>query len=482
MTEKLKKRPLCVDLDGSLIKSDSLEEAACAALRRNLFDLFRFPLWLQRGLPLLKREIYLRSDTDPSRLPYNTELLDALQLEKANGRRLVLATGARLEFARKVNDHLGLFDDVHATTDDVNLTGKNKANRLAEHYPEFDYVGNGRIDLEVWKKAKGAWVVGSSKLAREAEKLCPVERRFDPPRITFKVLRKALRVHQWAKNALIFLPMFLSHNYDGGWYWMRCIIAFFSFSCISSAVYLFNDLLDIESDRRHPDNRRRAFAAGDLSILKGLLLTPLLIGSGLALGFFLSWEYFFVVIGYFVLTSLYSVRLKRIVMADIIVLALLYTSRVFAGGIATETMLTEWLLTFLLFFFLSLATMKRCSELILTEQTKEKENKRRGYLVGDLPLLISVGMSSAFLSVLVLALYLNDHRVSGDLRYPEAMWVLCPLLLYWICRIWFKTYRGQMHTDPLVFALRDKASYLVAMITGLLWILARGSSFIPFKF
>jgi 4-hydroxybenzoate polyprenyltransferase len=243
-----------------------------------------------------------------------------------------------------------------------------------------------------------------------------------------------------------------------------------------------NDLLDIESDRRHPDNRRRAFAAGDLSILKGLLLTPLLLSTGLAIGCMLSWDYFFVVVGYFVLTCLYSIRLKRIVMADIIVLSLLYTWRVFAGGIATETILTEWFLTFDMFFFLSLATMKRCSELILTDQTKQEENKRRGYLVSDLPLLVSVGMSSAFLSVLVLALYLNDHRVANALRYPEALWILCPLLLFWICRIWFKTYRGQMPTDPLVFALKDRASYFVAIITGMLWILARGTSFIPFKF
>lgn len=482
MSDKESLRPLCVDLDGSLIRSDSLEEAACATLRKNIFDIFRFPLWLRKGLPNFKRELYSRSDTDPTRLPYHSELLEALKAEKAKGRRLVLATGARLEFAKQVNDHLDLFDEVHGTTDDCNLTGKNKANRLAERFPEFDYVGNSRVDLEVWKKAKGAWVVGNFSLMRETEKHCHVERRFDPPQLTFKVLRKALRVHQWAKNVLIFLPMFLSHNYFDPSYWMRCIIAFFSFSCISSSVYLFNDLLDIESDRRHPDNRHRAFAAGNLSILKGLLLTPLLIGTGLALGLLLSWEYFFVVIGYFILTTLYSIRIKRIVMADIIVLSILYTWRVFAGGIATETLLTEWFLTFDMFFFLSLATMKRCSELILMEQTKEKENKRRGYLVADLPLLVSVGMSSAFLSVLVLALYLNDHRVSGYLRYPEAMWILCPLLLFWICRIWFKTYRGQMPTDPLVFALKDRASYLVALTTGVLWILARGASFLSFKF
>jgi 4-hydroxybenzoate polyprenyltransferase len=240
--------------------------------------------------------------------------------------------------------------------------------------------------------------------------------------------------------------------------------------------------LDIEADRRHPDNRKRPFAAGTLSIITGWSLAPLLLLGGLGLGLYISFNYFLVVLGYFAMTCLYSLKLKQLAIADIIVLALLYTWRVLAGGVATETIITEWFMTFALFFFLSLATLKRCSELILMEQNQEKKNKRRGYMVADLPLLLGFGVASSYLSVLVMALYLNDNRVVVQLRYPEALWTLCPILLYWTSRLWLMAYRGRMTTDPLVFALRDRTSYVIVLSAGLLWLLARGPLFLAFAF
>jgi 4-hydroxybenzoate polyprenyltransferase len=482
---KEEKRPLVVDLDGTLLQSDSLLESMCAVVRRRFSDLFRMPLWLAKGLPYFKEKVYARNDSDVAKLPYNLEVLEALRIEQKRGRRLILATGAHQDFAQKVAEHLGIFAEAHGSTAQLNLTGSAKAQLMVERFGSkgFDYAGNSRVDKAVWRQAQSGWLVSHSEaFSREVKAVVPVakEFRFGPP--SLKVYLKALRVHQWSKNILILLPTLLSHHYFELRSWMYCLLAFASFSSIASAVYILNDLLDIEADRRHPDNRKRPFAAGTLSIITGWTLAPLLLLSGLGLGLYISVNYFLVVLGYFVMTCLYSVKLKQIAIADIIVLALLYTWRVLAGGVATETIITEWFMTFALFFFLSLATLKRCSELILMEQNQEKKNKRRGYLVADLPLLLSFGVASSYLSVLVLALYLNDNRVAVQLRYPEALWTLCPILLYWLSRLWLMAYRGRMTTDPLVFALRDRTSYVIALGAGILWLLARGPLFLAFAF
>jgi 4-hydroxybenzoate polyprenyltransferase len=482
---KDEKRPLVVDLDGTLLQSDSLLESICAVVRRKFSDLFRLPLWLSKGLPYFKQRVYARNDSDVSRLPYNPDILEALRIEQKRGRRLILATGAHQDFAQKVADHLGLFAETHGSTDTVNLTGNAKAQLMVERFGTkgFDYAGNSRVDKAVWRQASAAWLVSDSEaFSREVKGLIPVSRefRFGPPKL--KVYLKALRVHQWSKNMLIFLPTLLSHHYFELRSWLACLLAFASFSAIASSVYILNDLLDIEADRRHPDNRKRPFAAGTLSIITGWSLAPLLLLGGLGLGLYISFNYFLVVLGYFAMTCLYSLKLKQLAIADIIVLALLYTWRVLAGGVATETIITEWFMTFALFFFLSLATLKRCSELILMEQNQEKKNKRRGYMVADLPLLLGFGVASSYLSVLVMALYLNDNRVVVQLRYPEALWTLCPILLYWTSRLWLMAYRGRMTTDPLVFALRDRTSYVIVLSAGLLWLLARGPLFLAFAF
>ena len=479
------KRPLVVDLDGTLLKSDSLLEGICAVIRRRIWDGFRMPFWLLRGIPYFKEQIFARTDSDIERLPYHQELLEALRQEQNQGRTLILATGAHQDFAKKVADFLGIFTEVYGSHQQINLTGSTKAADLVKRFGEkgFDYVGNSRVDIAVWKHAAAGWIMSDSRaFTKDVQKVLTLEREFKhgPPGI--KVYAKAIRVHQWAKNGLIFLPTLLSHRYFDGFNWILCLLAFVSFSAIASSVYLLNDLLDIDADRRHPDNRRRPFAAGDLSILAGLGLAPLLLFFGLGIGLYISMSYFLVVLSYFGLTCLYSLRLKQVVLADVVVLAMLYAWRVLAGGVATETIISQWFLTFSLFFFLSLALLKRCSELILMEQKQGQQNKRRGYLLADLPLLQNFGIASGYLSVLVLALYLNDARVSAQLLHPEALWALCPMLVYWLSRMWLKAYRGKMTTDPLVFALRDRTSYFVVILTGVLWLIARGLPFLTFRF
>jgi 4-hydroxybenzoate polyprenyltransferase len=425
------------------------------------------------------------ADLDVARLPYREDLLQALRAEKQRGRKLILVTGCHHILARKISHHLGLFDEVFATSGSVNLVGEAKADFLVQRFGErgFDYVGNSRTDLEVWKHAGQAWVVSPHKsLILAAQRQAPLAKSFEERPKFLKILAKALRVHHWSKNLLIFLPLLLSDSLLEGAAWLACIQAFFAYSFISSSVYILNDLLDIEADRRHPDNRHRPFAAGTLSIPAGLILSPLLVSLGLVIAALQSWSYFAVVLGYFLLTTVYSFRIKQVVMADIICLAVLYTWRIWAGSVVTGIVISEWFLIFSLFFFMSLAFLKRCAELIVMEQNQQKKNSRRAYLVSDLPLLVGVGLSNAYLSVLVLALYIHDPKVAAHMRYPDLLWALCPLQLYWVSRVWLKAYRGVMHTDPLVFALRDKASYLIAVLAGLIWLLARGTLFSAFAF
>ena len=477
--------PLCVDLDGTLLRSDSLYEALFDLVRRKLYLIFFLPFWLRLGKAYFKRRVYELSDLDVSRLPYREELLTALKAEKARGRRLILVTGCHHVLARKIAEHLGFFDETFATAGTLNLVGEAKADFLVQRFGVrgFDYVGNSRADLEVWKQAASAWVVSPKRsLLAAAERCAPIAKSFQEHPAWLPVLAKALRVHHWSKNFLLFLPLLLSESILERALWGRCLLAFFSYSFISSSVYILNDLLDIEADRRHPDNRKRPFAAGTLSIPAGLVLAPFLLSLGLGMAWKLSLAYFAVLLGYFLLTSLYSFRIKQMVMADIICLATLYTWRIWAGGVVTGIPISEWFLIFSLFFFMSLAFLKRCAELIVMEQTQQKKNSRRAYLVSDLPLLIGVGLSNAYLSVLVLALYIHDPKVAQQMRYPDLLWALCPLLLYWVSRVWLKAYRGVMHTDPLVFALRDKASYLLAFLAGALWLFARGTLFSAFSF
>jgi 4-hydroxybenzoate polyprenyltransferase len=236
-----------------------------------------------------------------------------------------------------------------------------------------------------------------------------------------------------------------------------------------------NDLLDLSSDRRHLDNRRRPFASGELPLIYGIFMAPILFLAGLVAALSFSPMFFAVVLGYFLLTSAYSLRLKEIVLADVLILACLYAWRVFAGAVAAEIKLTSWFLAFFGFLFFSLALVKRCSELILTQQHKGKPNARRGYRLDDVSQLESFGSASGYLAVLVLALYINAEMTAGTYVHPNALWLLCPMMLYWISRMWLVAHRGQMSSDPLVFSLKDRVSYMMIGGMAIIWLIASGT-------
>lgn len=469
--------PLCVDLDGTLVKTDLLIEALLQLAHENFLALFLVPLWLLKGKASFKQEVFARVDLPVDSLPYHEELLDYLKKEHAAGREIHLATASSAKVAEKVAAHLGIFTQVLGSSTAVNLAGRKKAEALVERFgaKQFAYAANAPVDLDVWREAGEAHVVDATTgLTKRVEAVCRVEGVYERKRNRAKLVLKAMRVHQWAKNALIFAPLVLSHQASNYKLFLICLGAFCAFSMVSSSVYLINDLLDLDSDRKHPDKRRRPFAAGALPVTWGLGLAPLLFVGGMVTAYFLGAKFLWVLAAYFVVTSAYSFHLKQVVLADVLILAFLYAWRVFAGSAATGIGLSKWALAFFGFFFLSLALVKRCSELLLTMKNGNAANKRRGYWVQDLNQLISFGSSSGYIAVLVLALYINSEQVTSAYVYPQYLWLVCPVLLYWISRVWLKAHRGLMHSDPLVFALKDRVSYIMVAVMAAIWVVASG--------
>ncbi len=463
--------PVCVDLDGTLIHSDLLLESFMLLIKLNPLYLLLVPLWLLGGKARLKAEIASRVQLNGSALPYTKPLLTWLQSQKAAGRPLWLCTASDHRLAQAVADHVGLFDGVLASDGKTNLAGHNKAAELVKRFGEkgFDYVGNHSVDLGVWAHARQAIVVnGSAGLKAAAAKVATVAHVIEPLPGGIKVITKALRVHQWAKNGLIMVPLLAAHQITQSGPLVDALLAFVAFSLCASSVYLLNDMLDLEADRQHHSKCNRPFAAGRLSLLFGLGATPVLLLAALALCALLPAKFFFVLVVYYIATLAYSFGLKKVVMVDVLALAGLYTIRIVAGAAATAIPLSFWLLMFAVFIFLSLAIVKRYAELFAMRQQGKLKASGRGYQVEDISLLQSLGTASGYLSILVLALYLNTPDIAKMYSHPKVVWGLVPIMLYWISRIWMETHRGNMHDDPLVYALKDRTSLVTGVAAAVL--------------
>lgn len=469
--------PVVVDLDGTLIGTDLLVETANGFVTRQHLRALRLLAWLPAGRYALKARLAEAGGLDVEHLPYHQALLSWLRDQKAQGRRLVLATASHVRLAEAVAGHLGIFDEVLASGDGVNLKGHAKRDALVRRYGEggFDYLGNEAADLVVWRAARRAHVVGGSpRLIGDVRALGNLDRVFQDARPGApSALLEAMRLHQWLKNLLILVPLLASHRYADPASLGQALLAFLAFGLAASGVYLLNDLADVEADRRHPRKRRRPFAAGHLGLLHGWLAWPVLqlLAFGLAAvtlpPLFLAW-----LAAYLVLTLAYSLGLKRIALVDVLTLAGLYTLRIVAGAAAIGVTPSFWLLAFSTFFFLSLAFIKRYSE-IKDGIGQQCRMHGRGYLHGDIETISSLGTSAGLISVLVLALYVQDVHTAGLYRTPELIWLACPLLLYWVSRAWLVAHRGRMHDDPLVFAVKDPASWLTAAGFLLVFVLAR---------
>ncbi|MBS0419115.1 MAG: UbiA family prenyltransferase [Proteobacteria bacterium] len=460
--------PLCVDLDGTLIHSDTLLESALLVLKKNPFMVFAFALWLLRGRAALKAEIARRVKLNPAALPYNRELLGWLQAERTSGRSLWLVTAANSSLADAVAAHVGLFEGVIASDPNTNLAGDSKAARLVEQFGErgFDYCGNERRDLRVWRHANGAIVTNAGpSLERQAATQTNVVRTFPARGKALRAAFKAIRPHQWAKNALIVVPLLAAHTAGNVHSLLNVALATVAFCLCASSVYVLNDLLDLEADRAHARKSKRPFAAGTLSIAAGLAMVPALLGTSVVIAAFLPVKFELVFATYYVLTVAYSFSLKGRVIVDAMTLAGLYTLRIIAGAAAAQVPLSFWLLLFSVFLFLSLAFVKRFAELDALRRQQRLRAAGRGYHVEDLPVLQSLGSAAGYLSVLVLALYINSPAIEGLYRQPKLIWLLCVLMLYWVSRVWMKAQRGEMHDDPVVFALKDRISLIVGILS-----------------
>lgn len=473
---------LCVDLDGTLVKSDTLYDSALAVARHHPAALLKFPGWLAQGKAALKHHIASTIQLGVAHLPFNRELVQYLEQQRSTGRPIYLATAADADTAERIAAHLGIFTGVLASDGQTNLAGKNKLAAFQSRFGDnFSYIGNALPDLPLLQHCQEPMVANPTPALRSALRrahITPI-RTFEERVSPLKAWVKAIRLHQWAKNVLIFLPLLLAHAWTPGLV-AATAVAFLSFGLCASATYIVNDLLDLEADRQHPRKRRRPFASGDLSALSGIFVVVLFLTVSLSLALLLprivtaiSPElvsplkpyYFLLWLGIYLVTTLaYSLRLKRSVLVDVIVLSGLYTIRIIAGSAASGVPVSTWLGSFSVFFFLSLAFVKRFAELENLRERGGVSAGGRGYNITDLEQLRSFGTASGYASVVVLTLYISTLDAAQLYQHTRRLWLLVPVLLLWISRLWLQASRGQLDEDPVVYAITDERSLLLGMV------------------
>ena len=467
--------PIVVDLDDTLARTDFFFESLLIFIKKNPINFFRALAWLlQKDRAYLKARIAQSVDIDVTTIPFNKPLISWLETKKQLGHQLILATATHRKYADAVANQLGLFDRVLATEDDLNLKGTNKEKKLIELFglKGFIYVGDSKADLLVWRSAESAVLVGGTQhIKGELKKVTRLDHEF-PHENDKRVWLRAIRIHQWVKNLLLFVPLLTSHNLNDSSKLGLAITAFFAFSLCASSVYILNDFFDLRDDRKHRSKHLRAFASGDLSIVKGVVAFSVCLLLSFILSLIVGTEFLQVICIYFAATLLYSLYLKSQIMLDIILLAVLFTLRIIAGAVAIDVDLSFWLLAFSMFIFLSLAIMKRYIELLgIKNSAVQDDVKARGYYVSDIKILSSLGTTCGCLAVLIMAFYVNSPAVAQLYSQQQLLWLMCPLLLFWICRTWLKASRGNVDDDPITFVIKDKVSWIcTALVLLLFWL------------
>lgn len=471
------KRPLCVDLDGTLIATDTMAEGFMGLLKSAPWKVPAALAALRTGRPKLKRYLAENVPVDSATLPYRPEVLDAIGEARAAGRRVLLVTASDQGTADRVAEHLGLFDEAIGSDGQNNLKAQRKADYLRGRFGAggFEYLGDSSADLPVWQAAEEATMVCPSPgTQRAAEQLLSRSTVLVPRPPKLRAAFKELRPHQWAKNILLFVPLYFSHRYTDSGLVFKALMAFLSFSFCASSIYVLNDLVDLPADRQHRSKRNRPLAAGTLLVPEAAALGLASLAVGVALGaLFVRPEFVVVLLGYVALTTAYSFVFKQQMIVDVLALASLFTYRVVAGGVAVDVKLSPWLLAFSIFFFTSLAFVKRYSELIQVRGDSRRSLEGRNYVPADIPIITSAGPAAGLLAVLVFALYINSPVVMRYYSAPEALWGICLILVYWIIRIWFLAARDEMHDDPVLFAVKDRISLLAGALVIVCLLAAR---------
>ncbi len=457
--------PIVVDLDGSLTPTDTLVESLIKWFRKSPANILRFPFWLMKGRARLKEAVAAEAAVAADGLPYHQNLLAFLRQEKTAGRQIILATAAHVSIAQSVCGHLEIFDGMLATDAGQNLKGEAKLNAIRRRLGDnFVYAGDSRADIPIWKAARAAILVGvAPRTAAQVRAQVPVEREFARERIGPMDWMRALRVHQWLKNLLLFVPLLTAFSFLDPVKLTTVSVAFLSFSLSASATYIVNDLWDLESDRDHPRKRLRPFASARIPILHGLLAAALALGAGIVLALLVSPAFLAMLFVYLAITSAYSWTLKEYVLIDVLTLSLLYTLRILAGSVAAGISTSSWLLAFSVFMFLSLALVKRCAELLSLEQNGLSSTRGRDYRVSDLAVLWPLGVGAAVSAVVVFGLFVSAPDTQSHYASPQLLWLAAIGLIYWLARLWIKTSRGEMHDDPVIYAVKNHGSRITVL-------------------
>lgn len=457
--------PLCVDLDGTLVKLDTLHQAVFLLIRRYPFTILKLPGWIKRGRAFFKNEVMKKVILDVSALPYNQKFIDFLHQEKKNGRKLILTTAANFRTAQAVADHLNIFDEILASSPTENLYGLKKQQAILNKYQDYDYAGDSIGDLPVFNSARKKILVNPLKRIK-----INADHVIDDRSIFITTFFKALRPYQWIKNILIFTPILLAHDIKNFNSIEKGIMAFFSFSFIASAIYIFNDLLDLEADQNHPKKKYRPFASGNLQLINGLWLIPILLIISFTMGILVSNSFLIILLIYLILTTLYSIKIKQLFGLDVIILTILYILRVISGSFATGNEISAWFIGFSLFLFLSLALFKRFSELeeLKGRSDHEVSQRERGYKISDKNILFYTGCFAALSTIIVLVGYILSPTAQDLYTLNYRLWFLLPLITYWFIRLWLNARRGNFHDDPLLFAITDIQTYIIAILSCLL--------------
>lgn len=467
--------PLVVDFDGTLTAANTLIESIIQVLKKNPLLIFAMLRQRLRGRAEMSDWLAARTHIDATLLPYHAELVAYLAAEKVRGRIIVLATAAHGSIAKQVCAHFPFFDSFICTEAQDNRSGNDKLAAIKGHVGmQFVYAGDSRADLPVWRAAQGAVVIGARlSVVTSGNETTSVDMVFSRERAGITIWLKALRMHQWLKNVLVFVPLVTAFSFLSLTNILPSIAAFMAFSLAASATYIVNDLWDIESDRQHPRKKMRPFAHADIPVMHGLGAALLLLALAVGVACMLPAAFSLFLVSYIVLTTTYSVVLKSIALLDVMVLSLLYTLRILAGAAALQIPTSQWLLAFSMFVFLSLALVKRCSELVGMRADQRTTPAGRDYHVDDLTVLWPMGVATTACSIVVFGLFIHSPETQARYLTPSILWATAFLLCYWLFRLWIKTARGEMHDDPVVYALIDRGSRLTVAAIGASMLLAR---------
>ncbi|MFT4856667.1 MAG: 4-hydroxybenzoate polyprenyltransferase [Algoriphagus sp.] len=465
---------LVVDLDGTLTKTDLLLESFWSVISSNFFYAILTLFSLFKGRAEFKRKLANKSNIDLSTLPYNKIVIDYIIKWRSLGGKTILVTASDQLIADKIGRHIQLFDEVQGSDGETNLKGTEKAKFLCKRFgsKNFAYMGDSRADFAVWKHASKIIVVNASvRMRKRVDKKFQLVEHLIFPKSKFQIYYKVLRPHQWLKNLLIFIPFLAGHQFTETAIF-QSLFAFIAFSMIASGIYIINDLFDLQHDRQNPLKRNRPLASGNINIIVAMGISFLFLSIGMLIASRINTNFFIISLLYFFITIAYSSYFKRLIIIDICLLAIFYTIRLLAGSTASEIPLSFWLTSFSIFFFFSLAAIKRLDELVEINSNGQLKINGRGYHVADLPIISQIASASGLTAVLVMALYLNSEEVIVLYSFPEALWGICLILLFWTNRFIILANRGEIHGDPIVFALKDRVSLFSGLITLFLILIA----------